>query len=173
MAKIAEFDVSKVGVQSDSPVVDQEPRVSAIGMGRDSLEFLDAAKELAGERDASQLVMRHLHPMYYLLCHSMELSLKAYLRTKGYEDSELKKLWHGLEDAVEVVKREGLTLSQDFIDMAMWLGPYHSDNAFRYQKTRRLHIPLAHDLIDMIEPQIRQTFAIVNRRVLDYLRKQP
>ena len=77
MAKIAEFDVSKVGMQSDSPVVDQEPKVSAIGMGRDSLEFLDAAKELAGERDASQLVMRHLHPMYYLLCHSMELSLKA------------------------------------------------------------------------------------------------
>lgn len=166
------FHLSKKGIQEVSLVADQEPKISAIGMGRDSLAFLDAAKTLAGEQGPLEVIITHVKPLYYLLCHSMELSMKSYLRTKGYEDDKLKKIWHGLKNCVEVVRAEGLTISDEFEQMAEWLDPYHFDNAFRYQRERMLHLPLPHELISGVEPQIRETFRIVNKTVLMHLRGQ-
>src|SRR5262245_42291840 len=97
MRELFEFDVSKPGLQSVTPTADQEPKISEIAKGSDSLEFLDAAKELAGEREAGDIIVRHMKPLYFLLCQSMELSMKAYLRSKGYDDERLKQAGHRLK----------------------------------------------------------------------------
>lgn len=45
---------------------------------------------------------------YYLICHSIELALKAFLFTAGYKKKDRKKLNHDLEKALEAAEENGL-----------------------------------------------------------------
>lgn len=46
---------------------------------------------------------------YYLICHSIELSLKSFLFSAGFNRSDRKKLNHDLEEALCSAERNGLS----------------------------------------------------------------
>ncbi len=45
---------------------------------------------------------------YYLICHSIELSLKSYLFSAGFKKKDRKKLNHDLEKALQTAEENGL-----------------------------------------------------------------
>ena len=152
---------------------EREPITSAVAMGKDSLEFLDAAKVLAGKRDASITHIPLALPFYFLLCHAMELSMKSYLRAKGYNDRRLVGIGHSLDECLSAAIGEGLVVAAEFSEMSGWLNRYHYENAFRYHKERYLSLPLPHELIECVEPQVRTTVRAADAIVRAHLRSLP
>lgn len=45
---------------------------------------------------------------YYLICHSIELALKAFLFTAGYKKKDRQRLNHDLEKALDAAEEKGL-----------------------------------------------------------------
>lgn len=140
---------------SDGSVSREMPRASAVAMLKDAQDFLRAAKVLA-EQDIDQpaILVNFLSPLYFLICQAMELSLKAYLRGRGYDDVALRKLSHGLEKCRLEVETQGLLITDDFRQAVSWLDKYHLAHTFRYHAERSLHVPLPGPLLLLVEPQI-------------------
>jgi len=67
-----------------------------------SNDFLNAAKSFTEPKNRFSPVR------YYLVCHSIELSLKSFLFTAGYKKKERKKLNHNLEKALFAAESNGL-----------------------------------------------------------------
>jgi hypothetical protein len=78
--------------------IDQTP---ALGLWNYAWEYAEAARQVAGEPELRNVA-------YFLICHSIELALKAFLRTKGWEARQLKTLGHNLEAALKEAERVGL-----------------------------------------------------------------
>lgn len=67
--------------------------------------FLAAAKKVQGEQD---VVPEHYPAGHYLLGHSIELALKAYLLAEGYGERQLRRLGHDLDQCLEAADQHGL-----------------------------------------------------------------
>ena len=66
-------------------------------------DFLNAAK------DFTPPVNRFSPVPYYLVCHSIELSLKAFLFSTGFNKAARKSLNHSLENAINAAEANGLS----------------------------------------------------------------
>ncbi|MDO8827253.1 hypothetical protein [Methylophaga sp.] len=110
---------------------------------------------------------------YYLICHSIELALKAYLFTAGYKKKDRKKLNHDLVEALIAAEKNGLseyfqiTLKErESVEKANALYPKKEFEYFESLKT--IYDPhefdldvldeLAQRLIEKIEEPIKATF---------------
>ena len=69
-----------------------------------SAEFLEAARVL---QETPPIRVKYSAVVYYLLGHSTELMLKAFLVKSGFSVSELKKLNHDLQKIVASARRNG------------------------------------------------------------------
>lgn len=66
-------------------------------------DFLDAAKDF-------KIPINRFSPVpYYLICHSIELSLKSFLFSVGFKKADRKKLNHDLEKALRTAEENGLS----------------------------------------------------------------
>jgi len=88
--------MSNSEVQSKNRILKVEPitiNVSPFGFHHYAKQFLEAARSIEHSSRFSPVP-------FYLCCHSIELSLKAYLLVKGVPKNELKKkiLGHNLEN---------------------------------------------------------------------------
>lgn len=73
------------------------------GLYNYACEFLEAFRVI-NEKDRK---ITYLFPVkYYLLCHSLELGLKSYLRSKGYSINKLKDLGHNLTEILEEAHKQ-------------------------------------------------------------------
>lgn len=70
-------------------------------------------------RSSGQLLMQStrssglnvgIYPPYYMLCHGLELALKAFLRAHGFNASKLKTLGHSLSECLKEAHKSGLPL---------------------------------------------------------------
>lgn len=68
-----------------------EDRVSALGLHRYATDYFESYKLISLTKN------NYLGVRSYLLCHSLELSMKAVLRSYGLSVLELRKLKHNLE----------------------------------------------------------------------------
>jgi hypothetical protein len=73
-----------------------------MGISNDAREFLDAAHLVRREKPV------WFAPTYFLVCQSIELSLKAYLRGSGYSDQQLRRLGHDLDACVAAACAAGV-----------------------------------------------------------------
>ena len=110
-------------------------------------------------------------PRYFLLCHAIELCLKAYILASGGEQSELKgSLSHRLKQTFERAVTLGYQPSDERVDeLVTWLSPFHEDYSFRYKKTGRKELPPPETVIEIlasmlvqIEPVARAAYRSVN-----------
>jgi len=102
-----------------------------IGLWTFSKDFFDAACALRqNEEELSPT------PVYYLYAHSIELSLKAFLVTKGYAESGLRKIGHNLQKAWSIAKDNNVStyLSdiQEIEETIDLVGPYYDSKEFEY-----------------------------------------
>lgn len=67
---------------------------------------------------AETLDQNYLNPIFILLCHALELSLKSYLLTKGVGSKKLiYKYRHNIEKLLTSCKDHGLLLSEDTLSL--------------------------------------------------------
>jgi hypothetical protein len=65
-----------------------------MGISNDAREFLDAAHLVRRDKPV------WFGPTYFLVCQSIELSLKGFLRGSGYSDKQLRRISHDLDQCV-------------------------------------------------------------------------
>lgn len=131
--------------QSD---IDGDGRTTAIGLARYAYEYLEAARVVdstVGQKPGFELVSPI--PAYYLALHSIELSLKAYLRHHGLTARELrsKKYGHDIRACYQKANELGLSdhfkmNSDDMCAMRMLID-MNADHALRYIRTGPRHFP--------------------------------
>jgi hypothetical protein len=84
---------------------------------------------------------------YYLLCHSLELSFKAFLSDKGKNIKELSKREFGHNLEMLLVECEANGLAQPFLDPTILqqqvkvLNKYYSDKQFEYGEIADYELP--------------------------------
>jgi hypothetical protein len=74
----------------------EEKRTTAIGLCLQAESFLKAADFIWKAREANELKIRFSDPAVFLLSHGIELTLKAWLRTKGHSLADFRKFGHNL-----------------------------------------------------------------------------
>jgi hypothetical protein len=120
-------------------------RQSAVGFLIGAEDFYRAAVHLADSRHQRALKLRSNDSIsYHLHTHSIELSLKAYLRTKGLSYDEIwKTYWHNLGRLLEASVQLGLRPKKPkrTAQLVESLNELLKDQASRYRKTQYLTLP--------------------------------
>ncbi len=141
-------------------------RTSAEGLARYARDYFDAAvaaDDVLGMRPGYEIVAPV--PVMFLVAHSIELSLKAYLLFKGKSLSDIKKLSHKLNDCWDEAKiyavEDHVTLTTDEIDVLNLIHNLHASTELKYIKTGFKNFPmfgplhkLAKKLMDVICPLV-------------------
>jgi hypothetical protein len=71
-------------------------------------------------------------PRYFLLCHSIELALKAFLTFHGESESDLKLIGHDLKKLLKHAERCGLKLTPGTQRAVKLLARAHNEHWARY-----------------------------------------
>jgi len=82
----------------------QKDKTNSMGLWTYANNYLDAARVLVSSSDRDLVPT----PAYYLICHSIELTLKAYLRGSGEELKRLRKIGHNLNQCLSKAGEKGL-----------------------------------------------------------------
>jgi hypothetical protein len=86
-------------------------------------------------------------PVYYLYCHALELTMKAFLRTRGFSAKCLRspEFGHKLQVLWEACVAQGLhsSVAKDAViaDVIGLLNPYATEFEFRYLKVGYKKLP--------------------------------
>ena len=104
-------------------------------------------------------------PRYFLLCHAIELALKAYLAKLGATPEHLKKLErrHNLNKLLDEVVEKGLHLTSETQERIKLLAEAHSQFWHRYPRgdgkfevyVIEQFIPAAHELINEVCKEVQ------------------
>ena len=110
------------------------PQLVAPRFLRDAEDYVESARQLAAPQGG--IVYKRSGPVYNLLCHAIELALKAYLAASGVPITTLANhIRHDLELAFRCAQKHGFAPSDArFGEIVQWLAPYHLDHSFRYGK---------------------------------------
>jgi hypothetical protein len=135
------------------------------GMARTtSLALLEHAKDFIEAADVLDVPgYQHLRPTYYLYGHGIELALKAFLRGAGMSISDMKKIGHDLERAVEEANklslRDHCVLESNDLDAINLLNVYYRAKEFEYTVAGSKTVPqtsqlgrIARQLLDTLRP---------------------
>jgi hypothetical protein len=136
------------------------------GLARYARDYFDAAiaaDDVLGIRPGYEIVAPA--PVMFLVAHSIELALKAYIMFTGKSLDDIKKLSHKLIDCWEAAKKENIealvTLSDNEIEVLNLINDLHVSTELRYIKTGFKNFPvfgplhqLAKKLLDAICPRV-------------------
>jgi len=132
------------------PPNDYQPdRTNSMGLWTYAKEYLDAAKSVASSSDR-ELVPT---PAYYLVCHSIELILKAFLRGSGEELEDLKKIGHNLNRCLNKAAKKGINEHYCFTDTkkqaVSLINDYYSQKELEYISTGFKRFP-KYDILEKV-----------------------
>jgi hypothetical protein len=133
-----------------------------IGYLTDAKAYLKAASALPHD-DISMF-----SPVYFLLCHGIELSLKAFILVSGGTRRELMKqdIRHHLnvlrDRAYELGYQPANAKNAEVIDM---LAPYHASHSFRYRDPGYATFPVITDTIEVLTSMLDEIGPLVSRKV--------
>lgn len=157
-------------VQNDDDDIDRSPPIAVFLFGE---SFFQSARYLREGLATKDLDLRFTLPIYYLYCHALELTLKAYLRARGFESSRLasRQYGHKLQALWDSCIDEGLRsnpISDAFIAQAIeLLDPFATSFEFRYVRVGFKHLPTleavesaTNDLIEAVRPHCAATVGI-------------
>jgi hypothetical protein len=129
----------------------------------DSQAFLLAAQVL--ERSRNKRITFAFGPKHYLVCHAIELILKAYILASGGTKKELMRVdvRHSLSRLFErAIEFELVPIDRRVGSLILTLEPLHSEHRFRYRKTGFLTVPETKQMCKIVETLILQIAPIVD-----------
>ena len=124
---------------------------------------------LAAAKDFDPPVNRFSPVPYYLICHSIELSLKSFLFSAGFKKADRRKLNHDLEKTLRAAEKNGLNthihLTADEQDLIRKANRLYPKKEFEYfESLETIYDPhdfeldalasLAHKLFEAIEAPV-------------------
>ena len=100
-------------------------------------------------------------PVFFLVCQSIELSFKAFLRGKGYSEQQLRCVGHDLAKAAADCKANGLgqyyvLTPEDEVSIQL-INPYYQTRDLQYLSTGFKRYPLPDALIKLAGTLCRST----------------
>lgn len=110
-------------------------------------EFLEAARVLQA---TPPVRIGYSSATYYLLGHSAELMLKAFLHKHGQTISDLRRLNHDLEKLASLAREAGLP-ERVQIDQILHLAAAYKEKSFEYRTRKRKTFPSLDLLTEEIE----------------------
>ena len=78
---------------------------------------------------------------YYLLCHSIELAMKAFLREKGFTRNQLLEIGHDLEKLIYILHENGVLIDVGSMERTFSLNDYYKTKQFEYPQTGSKILP--------------------------------
>lgn len=138
-------------------------RYTSMGISNDAREFLDAAHLV--RRDKPEWFA----PTFLLVCQSIELSLKAYLRGTGYSDKQLRQLGHDLDESVAAARAAGVeshvSLSEADVAAISMINRYYLSKDLQYSTAGYKSYPPPDLLLGLAERlwESLRTYCIENR----------
>ena len=150
------------------------PERLAIRLCGDARSYVEAAKVLDERCRSEHLIHRIFLPTYFLLCHAIELTLKAFLASKGVKENVLRdKIRHDIKLAHQRAEKLSFVPADDrFPELIDWLGPYHTDHLFRYPKTGLVSLPIPAEAIAIVDKTLAVVEPQVRERARDMLRQR-
>lgn len=103
-----------------------EERTTPLGLFNFARSYWRSSEQL---RDSKPDVSHPDAPIVFLLYHAIELYLKAYVRSAGYNLQQLKDISHNITKAGRAAKKEGLDLTDDDFALLALIDAY--DNVIR------------------------------------------
>jgi hypothetical protein len=133
----------------------------ADGYIKDAASYSDAAKQL-------EHFTKKPAPRYFLYCHAIELSLKAYILASGGNEAEVRKIKHDLGKAFSRASELGYRPSLDGTkEVIENLDPYHQDYSFRYMRMGLKILPRFEDIDQVANSMLRdiEPMTLSNSRI--------
>jgi hypothetical protein len=141
-------------------------RTTPVGLARYARDYFDAAlaaDDVLGKREGYEIVAPA--PVMFLVAHSIELALKAYLRFTGVSIDDLKKVSHNLIEcwqcAVDRGVKKHVILTEEDVDVLKIISDLHASTELRYMQTGYKTFPvfgplesLAKKLLDSLCPLV-------------------
>lgn len=126
----------------------EEARTTPLGLWSYAKDFSEAADIILEKKGESAL----FPPLYYLYGHSIELALKAFLRTRGRSLDDLKKLGHDIGKIYPKAMEAGLSaevsLTTGQAEALELFSSYYMNKEFEYIKTGYKKLPTTSVLRD-------------------------
>jgi hypothetical protein len=124
----------------------------------DAEAYLAAARRL--DEHAGQF-----SPKYFLLCHAIELALKAYILARGGTEKETKKIRHDLIAAWFRAVDLGIQpTNAELHGIVLRVAPPHADYSFRYGKRWTHILPRA----EVFDAAVSDLIKDVSSTVMDH-----
>jgi hypothetical protein len=98
----------------DSSQLTPEDRTTPLGLFNFARSYWRSAEQLRGSKPD---VSHPDAPILFLLYHAIELYLKASVRNAGYNLGQLKGISHNIEKAGRAARKEGLSLTNDDVEL--------------------------------------------------------
>jgi hypothetical protein len=147
--------------------IDRSPLIGVFLSGE---SFFRAAQHLRKALEAQELRLRFDMPVYHLYYHALELTMKAFLRTRGFSAKCLRspEFGHKLQVLWEACVAQGLhsSVAKDAViaEVIGLLDPYATEFEFRYLKVGYKKLPglgvverAAADLTAAVRPHCHPT----------------
>ena len=120
-----------------------------MGISNDARDFLEAARLIRPQKPV------WFAPTYFLVCQSIELSFKAFLRGSGYSDTQLRRIGHDLDASASAAIAAGvasyISLSEQDIAAIAAVNPYYRFKDFQYSVSGSKSFPHPDVLLELAE----------------------
>jgi hypothetical protein len=136
------------------------------------LTYVEAARRLDS---LNEVPKKFAWPVYFLLCHAIELALKAYLAASGVPGKTLRdEIRHDLDRAFKDAQSRGLSPADNrFPELVSWLAPSHLDHSFRYRRASGfVRYPAAAEAADIIDNTAIAIKPYVHGKLVEYKKQQ-
>jgi hypothetical protein len=138
---------------SDPAYIASVYRLTAVNFW-ESAKILSASLETKSDGTPAKLTAI---PFYFLVSHAAELLLKSALLKRGFHEVDLKKFdyRHNLDALLEELRKQGVSVTPDTIQLINGLHLQHQNHALRYTALvddgQRTYMPPPHLLFSMLE----------------------
>lgn len=129
-------------------------------------EYLEAGEALHRGENTKWL------PMYFLICHSLELSLKSFLSERGYSEKKLKNIGHSIEKCLKEAEKNGLNVSliqSDRLNLMKFDGHYSAKNLEYFYNIEKI-FPNIEKMINITKILRIQIFNSITEREFEGMR---
>lgn len=143
-----------------------EKRLTARGLLRYAWDYYKAFEDLH-EKHPDPVKMYEVK--YFLLCHSIELTMKAYLREIGYTRKQLLKIGHDLELLIHTLYKEGVLIDVPSMERTFSLNDYYKTKQFEYPQTGYKGLPS----LDAMKSSTHLLLSMVTNKIEKLLPRRP
>jgi hypothetical protein len=127
---------------------DLDARTNAVGLFNTARSYWQSAVNL----QALSLKLSHANaPVTFLICHAIELYLKAHLRGHGSTVADIKKIGHHVPELAQVAKSRGLVLEPQSVELLSYIDDTDTAIEARYIVTGFKMAPPNESLIDLAQ----------------------